>query len=103
MRISEAWLREFVDANLSTEQLSDYLTLAGLEIEAVDKISVDFSDVVVAKVLSSEKVSGADKLLICQIDDGTNEIKQAICGADNVRIIIFILTLKSDQVLLVVK
>ena len=85
MRISEAWLREFVDANLSTEQLSDYLTLAGLEIEAVDKISVDFSDVVVAKVLSSEKVSGADKLLICQIDDGTNEIKQAICGADNVR------------------
>lgn len=85
MRISEAWLREYVDTNVSTEQLSEYLTLAGLEIEAVDEISVDFSDVVVAKVLSSEKVSGADKLLICQIDDGTNKIKQAICGADNVK------------------
>ena len=84
MRISEAWLREFVDTKASTEQLSESLTLGGLEIDAVEKISIDFSDVIIAKVLSNEKIVGSDKLLLCKIDDGTNKVKQLVCGADNV-------------------
>lgn len=84
MKISEHWLRELVDPELSTEQLSDLLTFGGVEVEAIDPAAPPFDRVVVAEVLSVEKHPQADRLNVCQVNAGTAPLT-IVCGAPNVR------------------
>ena len=84
MKISEQWLRSWVNPNISTEEMCDQLTMAGLEIDGVEPAAADFNNVVVARVESLEKHPDADKLNVCQVTDG-NETLQIVCGAANVR------------------
>ena len=84
MKFSEAWLREWVSPDLSTEQLAEQLTMAGLEVDSIEPAAADFSGVVVAEVLSVEAHPDADKLRVCQVSVGKGEPLQIVCGAPNV-------------------
>ncbi|MEI6414460.1 MAG: hypothetical protein WCP34_09395, partial [Pseudomonadota bacterium] len=71
MRISEAWLREWVSPPVTTQALAEQLTLAGLEVEGVESACTEFSGVVVGRVVSVSPHPNAEKLSVCQVDDGT--------------------------------
>ncbi|MBN7795938.1 phenylalanine--tRNA ligase subunit beta [Parahaliea mediterranea] len=84
MKISEQWLREWVNPELSTDELAHQITMAGLEVDAVEPVAGDFSGVVVAEILSAEQHPDADKLRLCQVSAG-DETVQIVCGAPNAR------------------
>ncbi|RMG34083.1 MAG: phenylalanine--tRNA ligase subunit beta, partial [Gammaproteobacteria bacterium] len=84
MRFSEAWLREWVNPDVSTDVLADQLSMAGLEVDSVEPAAPEFSGVVVGEVLGCEKHPDADKLNVCQVDVGEGEPLQIVCGARNV-------------------
>ncbi|HYY16143.1 MAG TPA: phenylalanine--tRNA ligase subunit beta, partial [Gammaproteobacteria bacterium] len=83
MRFSERWLREWVNPPISTEQLVEQLTLAGLEVDSVAPVAPRFSSVVVAKVL--EVRPATDHLQRCRVDAGRGAPVTVVCGAANVR------------------
>ncbi|ORU90885.1 MAG: phenylalanine--tRNA ligase subunit beta [Cycloclasticus sp. symbiont of Poecilosclerida sp. M] len=85
MLINEAWLKEFVNYSLTTEQLTDKLTMAGLEVDSVAPAAAEFKSVVVGEVLSAEQHPNADKLSICKVDIGDSDALNIVCGASNVR------------------
>ncbi|HMM55029.1 MAG TPA: phenylalanine--tRNA ligase subunit beta [Candidatus Desulfobacillus sp.] len=84
MQFSEHWLREFIDPPLDSDELAHALTMAGLEVEALQDAALAFSGVVVAEVLAVERHPGADKLQLCRVDAGQGEPLQIVCGAPNV-------------------
>ncbi len=85
MKIPEKWLRAVVNPPLSTEQLSDLLTMAGLEVEEAQALAPDFSGVVVARVLETAPHPDADRLRVCKVDVGAGgDPLQIVCGAPNV-------------------
>ncbi|WP_311064280.1 phenylalanine--tRNA ligase subunit beta [Halomonas sp. DWK9] len=84
MKFSEQWLREWVAPQLETQAIADQITMAGLEVDAVEAVAAPFSGVVVAEVMSKEKHPDADKLNVCTVNDGTGEPVQVVCGAPNV-------------------
>lgn len=84
MRFSEAWLREWVDPAIGTEELVEQLTMAGLEVDSVEPAAPTFSGVVVGEVLTREQHPDADKLSVCSVDVGGETPAQIVCGAKNV-------------------
>lgn len=85
MKVSVNWLKNYIDIeDLSVKELSDAITLAGLEVEAME-ISEKVEGVVTAKILSIEKHPNADKLNLCTVTDG-KETMQVVCGAPNVEV-----------------
>ena len=86
MKISESWLREWVDPDLTTTELAEQLTMAGLEVDSVKPVAGDFTGVVVGEIVAVESHPNADKLRICQVRDNNDErTLQVVCGATNVR------------------
>ena len=85
MKFSEAWLREWVDPALTTQQLVDQLTMAGLEVDATLPVAGEFSGVVVGQIISLEPHPDADKLRVCQVAGGDDKLTQVVCGAPNAR------------------
>jgi len=86
MKVSEQWLREWVSPQLSTQGLADQITMAGLEVDAVAPVAAAFSAVVVAEVVEKVQHPDADKLNVCQVEDGSGERVQVVCGAPNVAV-----------------
>ncbi|PRY65495.1 phenylalanyl-tRNA synthetase beta subunit [Vreelandella songnenensis] len=86
MKFSEQWLREWVSPQLGTQAIADQITMAGLEVDAVEAVAALFSGVVVAEVLSKEKHPDADKLNVCTVNDGSEAPVQVVCGAANVEV-----------------
>lgn len=84
MIFSEQWIREWVNPSLSTQALVDQLTMAGLEVDAVNPVASKFSGVIVAEVVKVEPHPDADKLRVCEVSDG-KQFLQVVCGAPNVR------------------
>jgi len=84
MRFSEAWLREWVNPPVDSATLADQLTMAGLEVDAVEPAAPAFTGVVVGHVLSVVPHPDADKLRVCTVDVGQGELLQIVCGAANV-------------------
>lgn len=84
MKCSESWLREWVNPSINREQLCNALTMAGLEVESIDPVAQEFTNVVVGEVLVVEKHPEADRLHLCKINVGDGTL-QIVCGADNVR------------------
>ncbi len=84
MKISERWLREWVNPELTTEELLRRLTMAGLEVDGTERAAAPVTGVVVGKVLAVSPHPDADKLRVCTVSDGTSEL-QVVCGAANVR------------------
>jgi phenylalanyl-tRNA synthetase beta chain len=83
MKFPESWLRSFCNPEWSTDQLSERLTMAGLEVEEVSPAAPPFSGVVVGHVLSVTRHPNADKLNVCEVDAGTG-VLSIVCGAPNV-------------------
>jgi len=84
MKFSEQWLREWVNPAISTEDMAHLITMAGMEVDAVEPVAGEFSDVIVAEVVAREQHPDADKLSLCQVSTG-NKTVQIVCGAPNVR------------------
>jgi phenylalanyl-tRNA synthetase beta chain len=85
MQFPESWLRSFCNPDLTTQQLADLLTMAGLEVEELQPVAPPFTGVVVGHVLEVAKHPDADRLNVCKVDAGTGEVLQIVCGAPNVR------------------
>ncbi len=85
MKFSEQWLREWINPGISTDELSHQLTMAGLEVDAIEPVAAEFTKVVVGEVLSVAKHPDADKLNVCQVNVGDKEPLNIVCGAANVR------------------
>ncbi len=85
MRFNEAWLREWVNPAIDTDTLVQQLTMAGLEVDAVEPAAPAFTGVVVGQVESCEPHPDADKLSVCQVTNGADTV-QVVCGAPNVRV-----------------
>ncbi len=83
MRFNEAWLRDWVNPDLDTEQLCHQLSMTGLEVDGVEPAAPAFSNVIVAEVKEVASHPDADKLRVCQVDTGDG-LCPVVCGADNV-------------------
>ena len=70
MKFSESWVREWVDPEISSAELAEQLTMLGLEVDDYAPAGGDFSDVVVGKIESVEQHPDADRLRVCQVNDG---------------------------------
>src|SRR3954464_769494 len=86
MKFSVNWLREFVELPASIDELTDLLTMAGTEIEGVEKRGANFDKVVVAQIKESAQHPNADRLSVCQVDDGSGQPRQIVCGAKNYKV-----------------
>ncbi len=83
MLVSLNWLKDYVDIELTSEELAHRLTMAGLEVDDVRTVRPNFSGVVVAKILSVRPHPSADRLSLCDVTDGTETYK-IVCGAKNI-------------------
>ncbi len=87
MRISWNWLRSLVETDLTPQQAADVLTSIGLEVESVEPIEPVkgmLAGVVVGEVVSCEEHPDADRLRVCQVNVGAEELLRIVCGAPNV-------------------
>jgi len=85
MQFSEQWLREWVNPKMDTTQLTDTLTLLGLEVDAITPVAAQFSGVVVGEVVKCEKHPNADRLNFCVVNIGEENPVEVVCGGQNVR------------------
>lgn len=84
MKISVSWLKEWIDT--IPEDLSDRLTMAGLEVEGIELAAPKFNGVVVGKVVELVQHPDADRLRVAQVDVGQDALVQIVCGAPNVEV-----------------
>ncbi len=87
MNISYKWLREYVDTDLTAQQVADALTSAGLEVDGVEEVQTikgGLEGLVVGHVLTCEPHPNSDHMHVCTVDVGQPEIQQIVCGAPNV-------------------
>ncbi|MFC0268461.1 phenylalanine--tRNA ligase subunit beta [Kushneria aurantia] len=84
MKVSDNWLRQWVAVTQDVQAIADQITMAGLEVDAVTPVAADFSAVVVARVTELAPHPDADRLRVCQLDDGSGAPRQVVCGAPNV-------------------
>ncbi|MEG4086818.1 phenylalanine--tRNA ligase subunit beta [Microcoleus sp. POL10_C6] len=90
MRISLKWLQELVDVAMSPEELAETLTMAGFEVEEIEDRRPWASGVVLGKIIACEQHPNADKLRVCQVDVGSSEALNIVCGAPNARADIYV-------------
>lgn len=84
MQTSLSWLSTHIDLSAyTTAQLTDLLTFAGVEVEGVEEKGVSSDKVVVAQIVEFVQHPNADKLSVCQVDDGSGTLRQIVCGAKN--------------------
>jgi phenylalanyl-tRNA synthetase beta chain len=86
VKFSVNWLREFVELPPSVDELAEMLTMAGIEIEKIEKRGANFDKVVVAQIKESAQHPNADRLSVCQVDDGSGQQRQIVCGAKNYKV-----------------
>lgn len=107
MKISVNWLKKFVPELPQVEELTTLIGARLVEIEGVENLGEKYKDVIVADVVSAEKVEGSDHLSLCLIDDGgvregvnrdENGLVQVVCGAHNVRAGIYVAWLPPEAV-----
>ena len=86
MQFPESWLREFCNPPLTTQQLADTLTMAGLEVEELKPVAPPFSNIVVGEIKEAMQHPNADRLRVCKVDVGRAEWLDIVCGAPNARV-----------------
>ncbi len=85
MKVSLNWLKDYVDVEMSPDELGHLLTMNGLEVEGIETVGQSLDDIVVAKIRAVKPLPGADNLFICQVDTGRDTV-QTVCGAPNVKV-----------------
>ncbi len=83
MLVSFNWLKDYVDIDVSPDEIARLLTMAGLEVESVEPLYPHLESVIVARIEKIESHPNADKLKVCQVNDG-KEILPVVCGAPNI-------------------
>ena len=84
MRVPLGWLRDYVDVQLTPEQLAQRLTLLGMEVKGIEQWGSDWRNVVVGELLSVEKHPRADRLSLTRVTTGSGEPLEIVCGATNI-------------------
>lgn len=87
MKLSTKWLKDYLDIDLGKDQLSEILTLIGLEVEGIEEVESvkgGLAGVTIGQVMTCEKHPDADKLSLAMVDLGGEEPVQIVCGAPNV-------------------
>src|ERR1700738_1603691 len=86
MRVPLSWLKDYVDIEMTPEELAHTLTMAGLEVEAIDYVGKEWGDkIITAQIDHLEKVPGSDHLSYTRINTGTQELS-VVCGAPNIKL-----------------
>ncbi len=85
MKFTLSWLKDHLETTAQLSEILDRLTSLGLEVEGVDDPAEKLKSIVIADVVTREKHPNADRLSLCQVDAGTGELIQVVCGAPNVR------------------
>ncbi|MBC6414199.1 MAG: phenylalanine--tRNA ligase subunit beta [Chromatiales bacterium] len=85
MRCNLEWLKQWLPVGLDTENLSEHLTMVGLEVDAVEQVCHPLSGVVVGRIVSVAQHPNATGLKLCRVDSGDGQLHQVVCGASNVR------------------
>jgi phenylalanyl-tRNA synthetase beta chain len=83
MRLPLSWLREYLDIDLTAEQVAEGLDRRGFKLEALETVGRAYPGVVVARVLEVTRHPNADRLTLCRVDGGAGEVR-VVCGAPNV-------------------
>ena len=86
MRVPLSWLREYVDVQLTPDQLAERLTLLGMEVKSVESWGADWENVVVGELLAVEAHPRADRLSLTRVDVGAGEPLEIVCGATNIAV-----------------
>jgi phenylalanyl-tRNA synthetase beta chain len=86
MKFSVNWLREFVDLPENAEEIAELLTRAGVETENIETRGAKIDNVIVARITASSQHPNADRLTICEVDDGSGTKRQIVCGATNYKV-----------------
>jgi phenylalanyl-tRNA synthetase beta chain len=86
MKFSVNWLREFVDLPEKPEEIADLLTRAGVETEDIEARGANVDKVIVAQITGSSRHPNADRLSVCEVDDGSGVKRQIVCGATNYKV-----------------
>ena len=86
MKFSVNWLREFVDLPKDPEEIADLLTRAGVETENIETCGANVEKVVVSQITASSRHPNADRLTVCEVDDGSGTKRQIVCGATNYKV-----------------
>jgi len=86
MQFPESWLREFCNPPLTTQQLAETLTMAGLEVEELEPVAPPFTRIVIGEIKEAVQHPNADRLRVCQVDVGQGEWLNIVCGAPNARV-----------------
>jgi phenylalanyl-tRNA synthetase beta chain len=85
MKFTLSWLREHLDTDHTLAELTDKLTMIGLEVERIDDKAATLAPYVIARVVEAKQHPNADRLRVCRVDTGTGEPVQVVCGAPNAR------------------
>src|SRR5213082_3204196 len=86
MKFSVTWLREFVDLPKNPEEIADLLTRAGVETKGIETRGAKIDNVIVSQVTASSRHPNADRLTVCEVDDGSGTKRQIVCGATNYKV-----------------
>ena len=86
MKFSVNWLREFVDLPKNPEEIAELLTRAGIEIKKIDTRGANVDKVLVSQITASSRHPNADRLTVCEVDDGSGTKRQIVCGATNYKV-----------------
>ena len=85
MKFTLNWLKDHLDTKKSEQQIADALNFIGLEVESRKPIKNELSEFLIAKIIKVEKHPNADRLKICDVDIGNQNIQKVVCGALNAR------------------
>src|SRR6184192_1398871 len=86
MKFSVNWLREFVDLPENPEEIADLLTRAGVETQNIETRAARIDKVIVSQITASSRHPNADRLTVCEVDDGSGTKRQIVCGATNYKV-----------------
>ena len=86
MKFSVNWLREFVDLPKNPEEIAELLTRAGVETENIETRGAKIDNVIVSQITASSRHPNADRLTVCEVDDGSGTKRQIVCGATNYKV-----------------
>ena len=85
MKFTLAWLKEHLDTDRALGEITDKLTMIGLEVERVEDMGKELAPFTIARVVEAKQHPNADRLRVCMVDTGTGDPVQVVCGAPNAR------------------
>jgi len=86
MKFSVNWLREFVDLPRNPEEIAELLTRTGVETKNIETRGAKIDKVIVSQVTASSRHPNADRLTVCEVNDGSGTKRQIVCGATNYKV-----------------